>query len=194
MDTRRVYENLTSVNIEEQKRLWDSRGKGYYGEYLVFNALYHNIFGKCKFLMNIEIPSTEGNSTELDLLMIHETGLYVFEIKHYQGAIYGTYQDETWTQYFRTQANSHFYNPIKQNDYHRAFLRKMFPGMPVYSAVVFTNNDATLHVTGRGNSDVVLCSYRGLFDYINDINSLQNKSLSEEGIDGVFKSLQEYSP
>ncbi len=194
MDTRRVYENLTSVNIEEQERLWDSRGKGYYGEYMVFNALYHNIRGNCKILMNLEIPSVKDQTTEIDLLMIHETGLYIFEVKHYKGTIYGSYQDENWTQYFRTQENSHFYSPIKQNEYHRAFLRNMFPGMPIYSAVVFTNNEATLHITGRGNSDVVLCSYAGLFRYINDINSLRDRILSEEDIDNLFQSLQDFSP
>ena len=194
MDTRRVYENLTSVNIEEQERLWDSRGKGYYGEYMVFNALYHNIRGNCKILMNLEIPSVKDQTTEIDLLMIHETGLYIFEVKHYKGTIYGSYQDENWTQYFRTQENSHFYSPIKQNEYHRAFLRNMFPGMPIYSAVVFTNNEATLNITGRGNSDVVLCSYAGLFRYINDINSLRDRILSEEDIDNLFQSLQDFSP
>ena len=35
-DINQLYSDLTGVNIEEQKMLWNERGKGYYGEYLVF--------------------------------------------------------------------------------------------------------------------------------------------------------------
>ena len=31
MDIKDIYKQLTDVDIEEQKRLWDERGKGYYG-------------------------------------------------------------------------------------------------------------------------------------------------------------------
>ena len=93
-----IYKNLTSVDIHEQERLWDNRGKGYYGEYLVFCKLYQSVPGQCKILMNLNIPVFGGSSTEIDLLMIHESGLYVFEIKHYKGTIYGKLTDNTWTQ------------------------------------------------------------------------------------------------
>lgn len=84
-----IYYNLTGVDIEEQKKIWDERGKGYYGEFLVLKALYKNIPGTCKILMNLQIPVSYEKTTEIDLLMIHETGLYVFEIKHLKGTIYG---------------------------------------------------------------------------------------------------------
>ncbi|MCI8554207.1 MAG: NERD domain-containing protein [Clostridiales bacterium] len=100
MDIKEIYNNLTNVNIDNQKELWDARGKGYYGEYLVFCELYKQISGNCKILMNLDIPTRNGKTTEVDLLLIHETGIYVFEIKHYQGTIYGKDTDNTWTQYF----------------------------------------------------------------------------------------------
>ena len=71
--------------MQEQKKLWDERGKGYYGEFLVFTELYKNIKGNCKILMNLEVPTDNGKTTEIDLIMIHENGIYVFEIKHYKG-------------------------------------------------------------------------------------------------------------
>ena len=100
-----IYSNLTGVDIEEQKRLWDERGKGYYGEYLVFKELFFNIEGVSKFLMNLYVPTDGEKTTELDLMMIHETGIYVFEIKHYKGIIYGKDMDRKWTQYFKTEDN-----------------------------------------------------------------------------------------
>lgn len=89
MDIKETYKQLTGVDIEKQKYLWDERGKGYYGEFLVFCELYKYIAGKCKLLMNLQIPVDSQKTTEIDLIMIHETGLYVFEIKHYKGTIYG---------------------------------------------------------------------------------------------------------
>ena len=35
-DTKNVYKSLTNVDIDVQSRIWDERGRGYYGEYLVF--------------------------------------------------------------------------------------------------------------------------------------------------------------
>jgi len=40
MNIDNVYTQLTNVDIEEQKKIWDERGKGYYGEYLLFNHIY----------------------------------------------------------------------------------------------------------------------------------------------------------
>ena len=103
-----IYKNLTGVDISEQERLWNERGKGYYGEYLLFSELYPSITGCCKILMNLEIPNGYRKTTEIDLLLIHETGFYVFEVKHYKGTIYGSADGKVWTQYFRTAPNSHF--------------------------------------------------------------------------------------
>ena len=118
MNINNIYKQLTNVDIEEQKKLWDERGKGYYGEFLVFCELYKNIPGNCKILMNLNIPTANEKATEIDLVLMHETGIYVFEIKHYKGAIYGDNTGNIWTQYFRTTKNSTFKNPILQNAYH----------------------------------------------------------------------------
>ena len=40
-----LYQNLTGVNIDEQLDEWDARGKGYYGEFLLFSEIYKYIPG-----------------------------------------------------------------------------------------------------------------------------------------------------
>ncbi len=194
MDMETIYGNLTSVDIKEQERLWDERGKGYYGEYLLLTELYQHIMGQCKILMNLNVPTAAGKMTEIDLLMIHETGLYVFEAKYYKGTIYGRYQDAKWTQYFRTQENSHFNSPIKQNEYHIEALKRLFPGIPVYSFIVFTNNDTDVKVTGWENTGIVVCKLNEIRQYIDKINMKTNTRLSAEQIDETFKSLSIYAP
>lgn len=188
-----LYSNLTSVNIDEQKKLWDERGKGYYGEYLVFCELYKKANGISKFIMNANIPVTEDKTTEVDLMMLHETGLYVFEIKHYKGTIYGKSDDATWTQYFRTVQNSTFKNPVKQNEYHISALKKLYPDMPIYSVIVFTNEECEIKITNTVQ-DLVVSKLSTLFPYLNTFFSNKQKLFSLEQIDSIFTELSRYSP
>jgi len=191
-DIAEVYHNLTGVDIETQKHLWDERGKGYYGEYLVFKELYPNLTGCCKILMNLQVPTGDGRSTEIDLLLIHETGLYVFEIKHYKGTIYGKSSDPKWTQYFRTAPNSHFYNPILQNQYHIKALQKMFPNIPVHSLIVFTSPECNLRVDCN-EPDTNVCQLRNLCTSLHLLET-QNKLFDIHRIDGIFNELAPFSP
>ncbi|MBQ8895497.1 MAG: NERD domain-containing protein [Clostridia bacterium] len=188
-----LYSNLTSVNIDEQKKLWDERGKGYYGEYLVFCELYKKANGISKFIMNANIPVTEDKTTEVDLMMLHETGLYVFEIKHYKGTIYGKSDDATWTQYFRTVQNSTFKNPVKQNEYHISALKKLYPDMPIYSVIVFTNEECEIKITNTVQ-DLVVSKLSTLFPSLNTFFSNKQKIFSLEQIDSIFTELSRYSP
>lgn len=187
-----VYRNLTGVDIQAQCQLWDERGKGYYGEYLVFKELYHELTGCCKILMNIEIPTGTGRTTEIDLLLIHETGLYVFEMKHYKGTIYGKVFEEKWTQYFRTAPNSHFRNPIHQNQYHIQALHNMFPGIPIHSLIVFTSPECDLRVECN-EPNITVCQLRDLSCSLHILYS-RNQLLDMVNIDDVFGRLIPFSP
>ncbi len=188
----KVYHDLTNVDIGLQRILWDERGKGYYGEYLVFRELYPTLPGTCKILMNLQIPTSYGKTTEIDLLLIHETGLYVFEIKHYKGTIYGKSQEARWTQYFRTAANHSFKNPVQQNQYHIRALQAKFPQLPIYSYIVFTNSECDLRVENN-DPNLTICKLSSLNLHMMNIPS-RPFVLNIHQIDGIFQELQSYSP
>lgn len=187
-----IYRDLTGVDIDVQRRLYDERGKGYYGEYLVFKELYPDLTGCCKILMNIQIPAGYGKTTEIDLLLIHETGLYVFEMKHYKGTIYGKTHDQNWTQYFRTAPNSKFYNPVRQNQYHINALQKMFPGIPVHSYIVFTNPECDLRVD-CSESNVTVCRLSELNGYLQRLRR-DAMLFDMDRINAIFNELTAFSP
>lgn len=188
-----IYKQLTNVDIKEQQLIWDERGKGYFGEYLVFCELYQSISGNCKILMNLNIPSGQSKCTEIDLLLIHETGLYVFEIKHYKGTIYGKDDDNHWTQYFRTRSNSVFENPVKQNGYHINALIKLIPNIPIYSVIVFTNDDCELKVENK-NPYITICKLHQMEYALYQHFSNATNNLSAKDIDDIFNKLSVYSP
>ncbi len=192
MDIKQIYNNLTNVDIEEQRRLWDERGKGYFGEYLVFCELYNLIQGNCKILMNLNVPFKNGKKTEVDLVMIHETGIYVFEVKHYKGTIYGNSDDKIWTQYFRTVKNNVFKNPILQNEYHISALKELFRNIPIKSIIVFTSSECDIRVNNSNNRSSICNLYN--LKYTIDRNIMLEQPLyNMEQIDEIFEKLSQYS-
>lgn len=192
MNDKEIYKNLTSVDIDEQSMIQDERAIGYKGEFLVLSELLHSIRGKCKILMNLNIP-INNTTTEIDLIMIHEKGLFVFEVKHYKGTIYGKPTDKNWTQYFRTQSNVSFPNPIKQNGHHIKAIKNLYPDMPVRSVIVFSNYDIKLNVE-NDISDVTVCTINKMLNALNEQFSSMNNCYSTEQIDTIFNQLTAYSP
>lgn len=81
------------------------RNVGQYGEYLTEYALTHdNIAGDLVVLKNVYVP-TGNKTTEIDMLMIHEKGIFVIESKNYSGWIFGDYNQLNWTQSFPNGEN-----------------------------------------------------------------------------------------
>ncbi len=191
-DIKEVYRNLTQIDINEQKRMWDERGKGYYGEFSVLEKLFFHITPPCKFLMNLEIPTKDGKTTEIDLLMIHSTGIYVFEIKHYKGIIYGNVNDNKWTQFFRTQDNNTFQNPFSQNAYHLRALKELIPNTNLYSVVVFTNEDCELKVE-NDNNELILSELHALISNLENTFNKYESKYSISDIDNSFSLLSTFS-
>ena len=91
--------------------------KGNYGEFLTF--LYLEKLKCYNIIMsNLYIPKSSGSTTEVDLLMISEKGIYVFESKNYSGWIFGNEKDKSWTQMLQNKSKNYFFNPIWQNSGH----------------------------------------------------------------------------
>lgn len=122
------------------KTLLNYENAGQFGEFSTEFALTnHNLSGDFVVLKNIYLP-WKGKTTEIDLLMIHEKGLFVFESKNYSGWIYGDAEQLNWTQVLESGQKNQFYNPIRQNRTHimalADFLNK--PASAFSSYIVFS--------------------------------------------------------
>ena len=56
--------------------------KGRLGEYLIYEKLSFLEWDEARFLCNLYIPNGKGSTTELDVVMISKSGVYVFESKN----------------------------------------------------------------------------------------------------------------
>ena len=75
-------------------------------------------------MTNVYLPKEDGTTTEIDLIMITATGIYVFESKNYSGWIFGDENTKFWTQSLKGGKKYRFYNPIWQNKKHISVLKK----------------------------------------------------------------------
>ena len=68
------------------------QGKGHYGEYLAEYALEHGRLGNAAVFSNVLVPRACGptSASEIDVVMLHEKGVFVFESKNYSGWIFGS--------------------------------------------------------------------------------------------------------
>lgn len=111
---------------------------GQYGEDLTELELTR-VKGKRQILRNLYVPY-KGNTAEIDLVMVHEKGIFVFESKNYSGWIFGSAEQEQWTQSLPNGEKHNFYNPILQNATHIAALAEYLriPRKEFFSYIVFS--------------------------------------------------------
>lgn len=126
--------------------------KGKAGEYLIFEQL-NRLAGHKQFIFNAYLP-TDAGTTEIDIIMIHPTGLYVIESKNLCGLIKGNSKDIKWTQCLKGKRYK-FYNPIRQNDRHISELKKHLPVLndEAYKSIIAFNPAADINeITNDSNA------------------------------------------
>jgi len=110
------------------------------GEALVANTIA-TCFARPHVLLNNITLRTENGTTQIDHVLVADTGIFVIETKHYQGWIYGGENQSQWTQViFRKK--SRFQNPIRQNYGHLKTIKSLFtlPDDNFETLVVFTGD------------------------------------------------------
>lgn len=118
------------------KSILNYENRGQFGEFSTEYALTNNnLEGELIVLKNIYV-TYQGKTSEIDLLMIHEKGIFVFESKNYSGWIFGNASQLNWTQSLQNGEKHHFYNPIRQNKTHIKALSE-YLDMPVSSFISY---------------------------------------------------------
>ena len=117
----------------------DQARLGAIGETFVERELKRK-FRKFPVLKNVYVPYM-GKTTEIDLVMIHESGIFIFESKNYGGWIFGDADQPYWMQSFPNGKKRLFYNPVMQNRTHINALSHYLnmPAGRFHSCVVFSD-------------------------------------------------------
>ena len=150
--------------------------KGHAGEMQIYNVL-EQLEGQKAIISNCYLPLKDSGTTEVDLILIHESGIYVIESKNYSGWIFGSENHKYWTQSLPNHSGQaekyQFYNPLWQNETHVRCLKSLLQNneVPYYSYVVFGNNCEikNLHLVSNRHR---VTYYRNLDEQINAFYAL----------------------
>lgn len=170
--------------------------KGREGEYLIYKNLAEYEKQGAKLLFNCYIPTKTNKMSEIDVLMLHQSGIYVFESKNYSGWIFGSEHDEKWTQSLLGKGyeaqKEHFFNPVLQNKLHIKHLCEFLKIKQehVYSIIVFSDRCELKSIT-LDNQDIKVLQ---LFQLKNTVDGFFGKVVfSEEDILRLYDLLYPYT-
>jgi len=170
----------------EPKSYYEYKGKLLEDE--ICNLLQKYIYGYKKILRNLYISKDDGTTTEIDIVLIHMSGIYIIEAKNYGGWIFGADNDPYWTQRFRSKS-VRFYNPVLQNEMHMKWLHSALSktgDFPEYSLVVF-GSECELKKILYTNSKTRVIQIGRLIPEIQF--TAQYRCLSETNIDTIYNIL-----
>ena len=173
------------------------KSKGEYGEDRIYDIL-QKVDGYKATLPNCYLPKGNGETSEVDLIFLHESGIYVFESKNYSGWIFGNENQRYWTQSFSDRRGGtkkyKFYNPLWQNDTHIRVLQKILndENVNIYSYIVFGDDCDLMDVrVSQSNYYVIQC--RDLLRSVTENAEYYGRILSNEVIDEIYRILLPYA-
>jgi hypothetical protein len=192
------YENSTYYQITKAPyfKVFDSRGTR--GEYLTFLKLKPFEEIGAKLLFNLYIPKGNGQTTEIDILMICAKGIFVVESKNYIGWIFGDDKQRQWCQVLRAKGRKSrkefFYNPVMQNSSHIKHLKSIVGySVPMRSVIVFSDK-CSFKKMDISSDDVWVVKTHGLFSAVDKIYSSTSENiLTDEQITELYCKLYPYT-
>lgn len=116
-----------------------SKFKGKRGENKVARILSNLNENEYRVINDLYISTHNGNTYQIDHLIVSVYGLFVIETKNYSGWIFGNEKSENWTQIIYKRKTT-FRNPIKQNWSHVIALKDVlekYKNIPYFQIIVF---------------------------------------------------------
>ncbi len=176
--------------------------EGLWGEFLIYKVL-ESLEQPRKFLFNLYLPKWNGGTTELDIVLLHESGIYVFESKNYGGWIFGSEKQQYWTQTLpagRGQSQRYrFYNPILQNSGHLDRLYQILRPLrflggppPYHSFIVFSDRCTLKQVPLKSGTHHILHLYE-LFSAVQEQATKSGARLTATEIEMLYEQLEPYT-
>ena len=158
--------------------------KGSFGERL--SKVVLKFFGESFLIHDVLINTENGNTSQIDLVVINDFGVFVIEVKNYNSnsKIYGDGTKREW-YYYLGGKKYNFYNPLMQNKKHIEYLKKIcanFSDIPFYSVVlIFCEDFKVKNINNMNGINTVLCnSIPSLFKAFGILEKQSMKLISRE--------------
>lgn len=159
-------------------------------EQKISNIISHYIKKEWVF-QNIYLNSANGRVTEIDVLAIHNTGIYIIECKFMNSKVIGDADDKNWVQIKNNNVCIDFLNPVIQNNNHlnacKMFLDKF--KLPYYSIIVFGDKCILPDIKSYKVKDTYIVRKKELASLMRLFTS-QKKLYSNKVIDAISELIK----
>ncbi|HOU09792.1 MAG TPA: NERD domain-containing protein [Clostridiales bacterium] len=193
----RQYRKTEYYQATHNRLLKTHRDLGLYGEYSIYKEL-KKVEQPRRFLFNVYLPKQNEETTEIDVLLISQSGIFVFESKNYSGWIFGSENQKQWTQTLPrrgTSVKTRFLNPIMQNELHLKWLKSIlteYDFITYHSAVVFSDR-CTLKKVELTQRKAEVFKRRNITAYFEKISKQFNNILTPQQVEEIYKKLAPYA-
>lgn len=190
-----LYEIRKKLNLRKQFLRRQQIGRA--GEERTVQQL-EKLRGYKKILRNLYVPCPDGrNTAEIDIVVIHEKGIFVVENKNYSGKIYGDEREQYWLQVQKESGKrwkKHFYSPILQNQSHirnmAKYLHERGDWEISYLSVIVFNDSAKLKRIRIFREDTLAANCRKARRKIRKKIRWKPKNLTRREINEIFEELK----
>ena len=150
-------------------------------------AIFHNLY----------VRKSNGKYAQIDVAVLTNRGIIVFEVKNYSGWIYGSENQTYWTQVLAYGRKKYkLYNPLMQNAGHIRALRQNLPqnpDIPIYSVVVFYESSELKNIS-YSHSNVYLIYSNSVCNVLQSIKKKPLiKNFNKEEVLSVLNEASENS-
>lgn len=167
------------------------KNKKSYTDYLIVNEL-SKLPGVSKFIINAYITTSTRKITELDIIFIHETGIYVVKYMGYSGWIYGNEDSNSWVQILENKQKCFFHNPILQNNSHiRALDRELQTNnLQLFKSFIIFDDQCMLKKLDVLSSNIIVLKQNKIFSHLKKHIGQSKKSLTPLEIYTIYRQLK----
>lgn len=191
---KKIMKKQIITTIEEPFEIKDKDNlyKGQLNEYEIYEKLYELNFDK-KLLKNVYIPIEKNKTTEIDIIMITNRGIFVIESKNYNGWIFGSSNSKYWTLTKNKHFKRKFYNPVWQNKIHVNSLSNML-GIELnnFESIICFGPNSVLKTIEKFESDIKVININSICEVINNLYNVKSDVFSNEEVDDIYNKLRSY--
>lgn len=162
-------------------------------EYKTFNEIKF-IDGFKKVLVDLLINLDDKKSSQIDLVALHKSGIYVIECKNISSIINGNYSDEYWSY-----SNNSIYSPLYQNNSHIEALKNklnIYDDFYFNSIVVF-GNKSNLNICNDSSDkqfyNPYIINQKDIKSTLYKISNEKKDLFSDDDLIRIYKKLSTYS-
>ncbi|HJJ30875.1 MAG TPA: NERD domain-containing protein [Methanocorpusculum sp.] len=147
-------------------------------------------------LKNLYVPYGDGTKrlSEIDNVVISETGIYVFECKNYSGTILGKKDEREWSVVYDNGDLKKFYSPILQNKGHIRSLSDIL-GIPkdIFRSVIVFSGHTNLNGVEYSRENTSVFCVDTLADELRAKTASAEHVLSSEEVDEIYSWMTPYT-